>query len=152
MLLSRDSRITRTVIGIFFLIVLGYAYFELHGILYGPTIEVTSGTNVAYDPMITITGTASRISSLSMNGQAVSVTEQGAFAEPYLLALGLNRIVLEARDKYGRNRKEVIQVVYSPSADSTHSTGSGQAESPHTATSTPDTVVATTTASSTVAQ
>ena len=144
MLPYRDSRITRTAIGIFFLIVVGYAYFELHGILYGPTIEVTSDTSATHDSFITITGTAGRISSLSMNGQAVSVTEAGAFAEPYLLAPGLNRIVLEAKDKYGRDKKQVIQIVYSPPTDST--------SSPQTATSPPSTAATTTSASSTVAQ
>ena len=140
----RDSRITRTAIGIFFLIVAGYAYFELHGILYGPTIEVTSSTSATHEPFTTIVGTAGRISSLTMNGQSVSVTEAGAFAEPYLLAPGLNQIVLEAKDKYGRDRKVVVQIVYSPPVVPT--------DSPQVATSTPDTMVATTTASSTVAQ
>ncbi len=140
----RDSRITRTAIGIFFLIVIGYAYFELHGILYGPTIEITSSTSATHDPFTTVVGTAGRISSLTMNGQAVSVTEAGAFAEPYLLVPGLNQIVLEAKDKYGRDRKVVVQIVYSPPVVPT--------DSPQVATSTPDTMVATTTASSTVAQ
>ena len=144
MLPYRDSRITRTAIGIFFLIVIGYAYFELHGILYGPTIEITSSTSATHDPFTTVVGTAGRISSLTMNGHAVSVTEAGAFAEPYLLAPGLNQIVLEAKDKYGRDRKVVVQIVYSPS--------SAKASEGRPATSTTDIVIATTTASSTVAQ
>ena len=135
MLPYRDSRITKVAIGIFFLIVAGYAYFELRGILYGPTITVSSSLTEVHDPFVSISGSAARISSLSMNGKAVTVTQTGAFNEPYLLAPGLNRIVLDAKDKYGRSRTTVIQIVYTPTA---------------TASTTPATT-ATTTASSTVA-
>lgn len=136
MLPYRDSRITRVAIGIFFLIVAGYAYFELRGILFGPAISVSSAMSQVHEPFVSITGSASRISSLSMNGKAVTVTEAGVFNEPYLLAPGLNRIVLDAKDKYGRGRSKVIQIIYTPLSG---------------ATSTP-TSAATTTASSTVAQ
>lgn len=132
----RDSRITRIVIGIFFIVVLGYAYFELRGILFGPTITITSSTEGTRDPLTHITGSAARIASLLMNGKAVPVTETGSFDEPYLLAPGLNLIILEATDKYGGDHKSVVQIVYTPL-----STASSTFHS-----------VATTTASSTVAQ
>lgn len=116
MLPYRDSRITRVLIGVFFLVVIGYAAFELRGIVQGPVIMVTSASTKTDEPLIMITGTASRISSLSMNGEAVSVTERGDFTEPYLLAPGLNLIVLEARDKYGRRTRHVTRVVYAAPA------------------------------------
>lgn len=128
MLPYRDSRITRIAIGIFFLIVAGYAYYELRGILYGPVITVSSKVTEVHDPFVSITGSASRISSLSMNGKAVLVTQTGAFDEPYLLAPGLNRIVLEAKDKYGRSRMSLIQILYTPLP--------GATSTPATATST----------------
>jgi hypothetical protein len=114
MLPYRDSRLTKLAIGIFFVIVLGYAYFEARGILYGPRIHVSSATTEVSDPFITVKGQADRISSLSMNGKPITVTEDGAFSEPYLLAPGLNRIALDARDKYGRESREIIEIVYTP--------------------------------------
>ena len=133
MLPYRDSRITTIVIVVFFLLVLGYAYFEARGLLYGPRIVVNSETTEVHDPFIEIKGTADRISSLSMNGKQINVTEGGVFNEPYLLSPGLNRIILDATDKYGRRRSQVIQIVYTP--PSTPSTSSGQASSPQTTTS-----------------
>lgn len=114
MLPYRDSRITTIVIVVFFAVLLGYAYFEARGVLYGPRITVSSETTEVHDPFVVIKGQADRISSLSMNGKSIDVTESGAFEEPYLLSPGLNRITLDAADKYGRKRSQVLQLVYTP--------------------------------------
>ncbi len=121
MLPYRDSRLTYIALGVFFLIVLGYAYYEARGLLFGPSITVNSTITEVHEPFVTIQGRADRIASLSMNGKAISVTENGSFEEPYLLSPGYNRIVLDASDKYGRTRRQAIEIVYTPS------TSSGQA-------------------------
>ena len=114
MLPYRDSRLTRIIIAVFFIIIAGYAYFEARGILYGPRIEVPEGVTQVNEQFITLRGRADRIAILHMNGRPGSVTEDGTFEEPYLLSPGLNRVVFDAEDKYGRKRQEVIQVVYAP--------------------------------------
>ncbi len=116
MLPYRDSKLTKIILVIFFLLVVGYAYFEAQGFLFGPAITVTSKVTEVHDPFITIQGRADRIASLSMNGKQISVTENGSFSAPYLLAEGDNRIVLDASDKYGRSRRQVIEIVYTPIA------------------------------------
>ncbi len=116
MLPYRDSRLTYIALGIFFLIVLGYAYYEARGLLFGPSITVNSSVTEVHEPFVTIKGQADRIASLSMNGKTIPVTEDGAFEEPYILSPGYNRIVLDARDKYGRTRSEAIEIIYTPSA------------------------------------
>ena len=116
MLPYRDSRITKYALVVFFLVVAAYGYYEARGILFGPRISVGSEITEVHDPFIVIKGKADRISELHMNGKAITVTEEGAFEEPYLLSEGLNRIVLDAEDKYGRSRQEVIQIVYIPTS------------------------------------
>jgi hypothetical protein len=111
MLPYRDSRVTQIVLGVFFVVLLGYTYFEAQGLLFGPTIDVSAPAEV-YEPYVIISGKAERISSLSMNGQGLNVTESGSFSAPYLLAPGYNRIVLDAKDKYGRTRSQILQIVY----------------------------------------
>lgn len=118
MLPYRDSRITRIVLCAFFLLVIIYAYYEARGLLYGPSINIPSEITVSKDPFVTISGTAERIAELSMDGKPVPVTESGVFEEPYLLATGYNRIVLQARDKYGRTRERIIEIIYQPTATS----------------------------------
>jgi len=116
MLPYRESRFTRIVLIIFFLFVLGYAYFEGRGLLYGPAISVENRVLEVDEPFITIEGTAHRIATLAMNGKAIPVTEDGAFSEPYLLAPGYNRIVLTASDRYNKATERVIEVVYTPTS------------------------------------
>src|SRR3989338_3578361 len=112
MLPYRDSRFTRIILIGFFLIVAGYAYFEGRGLLSGPSIEISGRAMEVSEPFITLEGHAERITSLSMNGKDIVVTEEGAFSEPYVLAPGYNRIVLEARDRYGKTTERTIEIVY----------------------------------------
>ena len=117
MLPYRDSRITKIALLIFFVILAGYGYYEARGMLFGPRIDVPTQMTEVHEQMIAIKGTATRIASLSMNGKAIPVTENGSFEEPYLLAVGYNRIVLDAKDKYGRSSRKVIEIAYSPKAE-----------------------------------
>lgn len=132
MLPYRDTRLTRIVLGIFFLMVIGYAYYEARGLLFGPVISVPATTmQIADNPYILIQGQASRIASLSLDAQPVPVTEDGDFKIPYVLSPGVNRIVLDAKDKYGNAAQKVVEIVYTPSATSTAigmSTASSSAE------------------------
>lgn len=114
MLPYRDSRVTKIAIFVFFVLILGYGYYEARGLLFGPVITITSSTTLVYQPAITIRGKADRIASLSMNGEKIPVTEDGVFEEPFVLAPGDNHIMLDATDKYGRNQQKVLEIVYAP--------------------------------------
>ncbi len=113
MLPYRDSRLSRIALVIFFVAVIAYALYEAHGLLFGPTIDIPSQTMTATDsPYILIQGKADRISSLAVDGNPIQVTEAGAFQEPYVLAPGVNRIVFDAKDKYGNATQKIIEIVY----------------------------------------
>src|SRR3989344_2205681 len=114
MLPYRDSRLTVVLLGIFFLVAISYALFEARGQLMGPTIIVDTRVGSVDDPLILIEGHAERISSLMMNGREIPVTEDGLFREPYLIAAGYNRILLTAKDSYGRSAERVLEIVYTP--------------------------------------
>lgn len=114
MLPYRDSRFTRIILIVFFILVLGYAYFEGRGLLYGPTISIEGRVMEVSEPFITIEGKAEHIATLAMNGKTIPVTEEGNFSEPHVLAPGYNRITLAARDRYGKTTERVIEIVYTP--------------------------------------
>lgn len=114
MLPYRDSRLTYAALAAFFVIVLGYALFEARGLIFGPRITIPATQTRVEDPVVDIAGRAERISALTMNGQPVPVTEEGAFEQTYLLAPGYNRIVLDASDRYGRTNRKVLEIVYVP--------------------------------------
>jgi hypothetical protein len=119
MLPYRDSRLTRILVGIFFLIVLGYAYYEARGLLFGPSISISSGVPAtAQTSYVLIQGETSHIASLSVDGNPIQVTQTGAFQEPYVLSPGVNRIIFDAEDKYGHTTEKIVEIVYMPSATS----------------------------------
>lgn len=115
MLPYHDSRLTRIILIVFFLTLGAYAVYEIQGLLSGPVIEIDGRVMEVSEQFITIEGKAERIASLSMNGKTIPVTEDGSFSEGYVLAEGYNRIVLEARDRYGNTTEREIEIVYSPS-------------------------------------
>lgn len=112
MLPYRDSRLTRIFLALFFLTLIGYAYYEARGYLHGPSITVPQEILRTEEQFILLKGTTERIASLRMNGAPITVTQEGSFEEPFLLAPGLNRIVFDAEDKYGRTSQQVLQVFY----------------------------------------
>ncbi len=114
MLPYRDSRFVRLTLILCFLAVLAYAFFEAQGVLAGPTIHVPEETITVHEALTSIQGRAERISELRLNGKIISVTENGEFNEPYLLAEGTNRLILEAKDARGRTARTTLDVVYLP--------------------------------------
>ena len=119
MLPYRDSRVTKIVLVVFFILIAAYACYEAWGLLRGPTIEIDNRVMEVHDSFITVEGAARRVTSLSMNGEPIPVTEEGAFSEGYVLVPGYNRIVLEAKDRYGKSTKHSIEIVYTPNYSST---------------------------------
>ena len=116
MLPYRDSRLTKIILIAFFAVVAAYAYFEGYGLLQGPAIQIEGRAMEVHDPLVSIEGEAKRIASLSMNGKLIPVTEDGAFSEDYVLAPGYNKIVLEARDRFGKTTTRAIEIVYTSSS------------------------------------
>ncbi len=111
---QRDSKLIRFSLLSFFALVGGYALYAGWGLLSGPAVEVPEMTMTVSEPYLLVKGTAKRITELHLNGATVPVTEEGAFEEPYLLAVGSNRLILEARDARGRTDRSLIDVAYIP--------------------------------------
>ena len=114
MLPYRDSRLVRSVLVLFFMLLVGYGIYEAQGILYGPLIDVPSEAMTVSDPYTLVRGRAQRITELRLNGRQISVTEKGKFEEPYILAEGSNHLILDARDARGRTTRKFIMVIYAP--------------------------------------
>lgn len=114
MLPTRDSRVIRLILAVFFLILLGYALYEARGVFYGPQINIPSETVVVSEQATLIRGRAERITELRLNGKQIPVTENGEFEEPFLLAKGSNHLILEARDARGRTTRETLVIIYNP--------------------------------------
>ena len=110
----RYNPLTRIGLGIFFLGVLVYAFFEARGLLWGPTITIVSDTSAGTSSFIILQGTVTHSTTLSLNGSPLSVTEGGIFSEGYVLTPGMNQLFFEAIDRYGHAAHTNISIVYTP--------------------------------------
>lgn len=113
----RESRLTKIALVVFFILLLGYAYYEARAVVYGPHIQVPEQIITVTDSFTEIRGQASYISELKVNGTPATVTEDGKFAEKMVLVPGENRIILDAKDKFGRMTQEVLRIYYQPTND-----------------------------------
>ena len=105
----------RIALGIFFILLLGYAYYEAQGLLFGPRINLYTPSPITVtEEFVTIQGQADRISALFMNGAQISVTKEGGFEESLLLTPGRNIIYLTAVDSSGRKQEKTLELVYVP--------------------------------------
>lgn len=100
-----------TILGI--LIVVGYSFFALKDILRGPRIDIAtpeSGYSTTTQ-MIAISGRVLRGNLFFINNATTTIDLEGNFSEQLLLSSGYNIMTLEARDRYGRARSEVIEMI-----------------------------------------
>jgi hypothetical protein len=85
--------------------------------VYGPQITIPRDIVVVTEALTEINGQASYISELTLNGATVHVTEDGFFTEELLLLPGENRLVFDAKDKFGRETQEILTIYYKPIND-----------------------------------
>ena len=92
--------------------IVGYATWRSLSYARGPSIRV-------FQPLpgislntktIEIIGRAERINSLTLNGNPISIDEQGNFKETVAVFAGVNIITLGATDQFGRARSETIEI------------------------------------------
>lgn len=106
--LLRVSGITLAAI-----IIISYAIWRSLNYARGPKIDIfepVNGSSIA-STTIVIKGRAERSNSLDLNGQTVSVDEQGNFSETLILFPGVNVITLDAKDQFGRSTETKLELV-----------------------------------------
>src|SRR3989344_3005573 len=94
--------------------IIGYSLFEARFLIEGPIVTVTGPKEgeVATSSLIEITGKAQNISDISLNDRKIFIDEEGHFSEQLLLSYGYNILTLKAKNRFGRETKKVLEVVY----------------------------------------
>lgn len=112
------------------MIVAGYSYVALKDIVRGPKIVVVTPENgyATTTPLIVVTGQIQRAVILALNGATTTTDLAGNFKESLLLSPGYNIMTLEARDRYGRVVKEIIEMTLSVVATGTPALATSTAE------------------------
>lgn len=100
-------------------LILTYAYFQSSDFLHSPSVFITEPSNKAVfdESLVLISGTAKKVSRLSLNGRQIFTDEAGVFKEQLLLSPGYNIITLVAKDRFDRDSIEVLELVYKEKDD-----------------------------------
>jgi len=102
------------IISILLLFLLGYTFYEIQKIVYGPKITIFSPKNgsTLSDSLTEVSGVAQNIKEISLNDRKIFIDEKGNFKEEMLLSPGYNAFTLKATDKFGRKTEKIIEVIY----------------------------------------
>lgn len=100
------------------LFLVGYGLFNSRFLIKGPEITISgleeSDTNILHAETkdFSLQGTATHSSFISVNNRPILVDESGNFNEKLLLSNGVSIIDIYAKDKFGKEVRKKIDVVY----------------------------------------
>jgi hypothetical protein len=94
----------------------GYGLFEARALIQGPLLRVSNPTPGAQltSALFTVTGNATNISRLSINGRQVTVDPTGRFSEKLATPEGYGVVLVEAENRFGRTSQERVEFVGKP--------------------------------------
>ncbi len=120
-----NSTLKNSLIAITVLFVVGYGIFNSRFIIQGPEITLEaldeeSNTIITEDKTLFLKGKVLHSSFISINGRPIFIDETGQFNEKLLLSNGVSIIDIYAKDKFGKEVRKKIDVLYqgnTPSVD-----------------------------------
>ena len=92
----------------------GYFAFQARGVLAGPALVVATPINggTVAEEMVTIAGTAPAATLLTLHSRPLFAVREGGSAGAMLLAKGYDVITVSARDRFGRETEETLELIY----------------------------------------
>ena len=116
--MTRLARFYSKLIIIFFAVILigGYAYYQSRTLIQGPQLTIASPQNgsLMTQKLVEVRGTVDHVSRITLNGNPISITEQGMFAEKILLSPGHNAFQIDVKDRFNRTASKTLELVYQP--------------------------------------
>ena len=96
--------LVRGAIALVLLLLLGYGAIEARPLILGPSLTLTSPKDgeTSPDGLLTVSGVARRVSSLTVNGDPTLIDENGAFSRLLVLPKGGAILTFTATDRFGR--------------------------------------------------
>jgi hypothetical protein len=101
-------------LGVFFILIIGYALFVSKDLIFGVKIRdvnLSDGATVT-DNILKVTGNAKNAISLVLDGREISIDQQGNFNETIALLDGYNIINIKAQDKFGYVDEKNYKIIY----------------------------------------
>lgn len=104
---------TRIAIALVLLVLVGYGVLEALPLVEGPSLTVAVTRDASSTPgIVTLTGTARRVSELALDGSPILTDENGGFSRLIVLPQGTSIMNLTATDRFGRSitREQTVYV------------------------------------------
>jgi hypothetical protein len=103
---------TRLIIVIAAIAIIGYGLFEARKLIEGPTVVIESPTNgsATSSTAVIISGEAENISFLTINDAPAYTDEQGHFSELLSLSPGFTVLTVAAIDRFGRRISKSVSI------------------------------------------
>jgi uncharacterized membrane protein len=103
----------RTILIVFFALLVAYALFQARFVILGPNITIISPKdNTTLDSnVVTVSGRAQNVAYLSLDGRQIYTDNNGYWSEKLIAPEGISILELTARDRFGRETKKTIRVV-----------------------------------------
>lgn len=113
--MSRQGSLIKLIILLIVVgLVVGYAIFNSRFLRSGPEIEIYDLVDgqITEENIINIRGKAKNISFISLNGRQIFINENSEFNEKLLLTNKINPIEIYAKDKFNKEIRKNITLVY----------------------------------------
>jgi len=95
-------------------IIVGYTFYQTKNMIYGPVLVISypSSGMTMKNSLIEVRGFVKNASYITMNDNQIFVDEEGNFRENILLSEGYNVIEVNIKDKFEREKTEVLELMY----------------------------------------
>ncbi|MEX2014055.1 MAG: hypothetical protein WD896_01735 [Parcubacteria group bacterium] len=101
------------VLIILFFLLVTYSSYQARALIIGPRIWITSpedGSILGSETVI-LEGQSKNIAWISLNGRQIFTDENGEWSEKLLVSPGTSIMTVRARDRFGRETEERIQII-----------------------------------------
>jgi hypothetical protein len=106
-----------SLIVLLLLLLLLYILWQARFLLLGPQVTLTTEPpRVSNERIITLTGEASNISKITLNGRQIFTDPSGHFSEALVLENGYTIATIAATDRYGRTTTLARPFMYTPAS------------------------------------
>lgn len=101
-------------LALLFIVILGYSYYKTKDLLRGirlTVLGIEDGETVN-SSFLALQGKAKNAVYVSINDREIVINPEGVFGDSLILSPGYNIITIKARDKFGKEKTKVYQIVY----------------------------------------
>jgi hypothetical protein len=114
--MNQNAKKTIKVTGmtVFFILILGYAFFVSRDLIFGikiKNVNLENGSTIT-ERVVKVNGNAKNAIKLTLNGREISIDEKGNFDETIALMPGYNIVNVTAQDKFGYMDQEDYKLMY----------------------------------------